>query len=120
MKEEYDFSTAKRGAVASSKGKTRITIMLDEDVIEAARERAESAGTGYQTLINNLLRQALISETAHNLLPAAQKRTRTVKPYANGITRSDVKDLEKRLAAMTEELHKMVDASRPGKAKASV
>lgn len=49
MKEKYDFSTAKRGPVASSKGKTRITIMLDDDVIEAARECAESAGTRYQT-----------------------------------------------------------------------
>ncbi|WP_053178641.1 BrnA antitoxin family protein [Pseudomonas kilonensis] len=119
MKEEYDFSTAKRGAVASSKGKTRITIMLDDDVIEAARECAESAGTGYQTVINNLLRQALISETTHNLAPT-QKRARPVKPYANGITRSDMKDLEKRLAAMTEELHKMMDAPKSGKAKASV
>lgn len=120
MKEEYDFSTANRGPVASSKGKTRITIMLDDDVIEAARERAENAGIGYQTVINNLLRQALVSETAHNLAPATQKRARTIKPYANGITRSDVKDLEKRLAAMTEELHKMMDAPKPGKTKASV
>jgi uncharacterized protein (DUF4415 family) len=69
MKEEYDFSTAKRGPVASSKGKTRITIMLDDDVIEAARECAESAGTGYQTVINNLLRQALVSQTGHKQNP---------------------------------------------------
>ncbi|ROM79355.1 hypothetical protein BK654_08325 [Pseudomonas brassicacearum] len=120
MKEEYDFSTAKRGSVASSKGKTRITIMLDDDVIEAARKCAESAGTGYQTVINNLLRQALISQTTHNLAPPTGKRSRTVKPYANGITRSDVKDLEKQLAAMAEELHKMMDAPKPGKTKASV
>ncbi|MBC3374454.1 BrnA antitoxin family protein [Pseudomonas sp. SWRI92] len=119
MKEEYDFSTAKRGPVASSKGKTRITIMLDDEVIKAARESAENTGIGYQTVINHLLRQALVSETAHNLAPAPQKRTRTVKPYANGITRSDVKDLEKRLAAMTEELHKMMNAPKPGSAKAS-
>lgn len=52
MKEEYDFSTAKRGPVMSSKGKTRITIMLDDEVIKAARERAENVGTGYQTVIN--------------------------------------------------------------------
>lgn len=120
MKEEYDFSSAKRGPVASSKGKTRITIMLDDDVIEAARVCAESAGTGYQTVINNLLRQALISQTAHKLAAVAPKRTRIVRPYANGITRSDVKDLEKQLAAMAEELHKMMDASKPGKTKASV
>lgn len=64
MKEEYDFSTAKRGPVVSNKGKTRVTIMLDDDVIEAARERTQNATTGYQTVINELLRQALISEAA--------------------------------------------------------
>lgn len=67
MKEEYDFSTAKRGPVTSSKGKTRITIMLDDDVIKAARERAENVGAGYQSVINHLLRQSLLSKTAHNL-----------------------------------------------------
>ena len=67
MKEEYEFSTAKRGPVTSSKGKTRITIMLDDDVIKAARERAENVGAGYQTVINHLLRQSLLSKTAHNL-----------------------------------------------------
>ena len=46
MKNEYDFSSAKRGAIANNKGKTRITIMLDDAVIEAARARAENAGTG--------------------------------------------------------------------------
>ncbi|BBP60457.1 hypothetical protein PHLH4_40470 [Pseudomonas sp. St316] len=61
MKEEYDFSKAKRGPTTSSKGKTRITIMLDDEVIKAARERAENVGTGYQTVINQLLHQALIS-----------------------------------------------------------
>ena len=61
MKDEYDFSNAKRGAVASSKGKTRITIMLDDAVIEAARSLAESEGFGYQTVINNTLRQALLN-----------------------------------------------------------
>ncbi len=59
MLDEYDFSKGKRGAVISSPGKTRITIMLDDDIIEAFRVRAESAGTGYQTLINSVLREAI-------------------------------------------------------------
>jgi uncharacterized protein (DUF4415 family) len=59
MRDEYDFSKGKRGAVISSPGKTRITIMLDDDIIEAFRVRAESAGTGYQTLINSVLREAI-------------------------------------------------------------
>ena len=59
MRDEYDFSKGKRGAVISSPGKTRITIMLDDDIIEAFRVRAESAGAGYQTLINSVLREAI-------------------------------------------------------------
>ncbi|WP_339476928.1 MULTISPECIES: BrnA antitoxin family protein [unclassified Pseudomonas] len=67
MKEECEFSTAKRGPVTSSEGKTRITLMFDDEVIKAARERAENVSAGYQTVINHLLRQGLLSETAHNL-----------------------------------------------------
>ncbi len=61
MRDEYDFSKAKRGAVIPSPGKTRITIMLDDDVIEHFRAQAEAEGVGYQTLINALLRKALAS-----------------------------------------------------------
>ena len=43
MKDEYNFSSAKRGAIASNNGKTRITIMLDDAVIEAARARNKRA-----------------------------------------------------------------------------
>jgi uncharacterized protein (DUF4415 family) len=59
MRKEYDFSKGKRGAVLKSPGKTRITIMLDNDVIEAFRKRAEVSGTGYQTAINEALRAAI-------------------------------------------------------------
>jgi uncharacterized protein (DUF4415 family) len=59
MRDEYDFSKGKRGAVIPSRGKTRITIMLDDDVIEAFRARAETEGRGYQTLINKVLRESV-------------------------------------------------------------
>jgi uncharacterized protein (DUF4415 family) len=59
VRKEYDFSNAKRGAVLPSKGKTRITIMLDDDVLEYFRAKAEGEGTGYQTMINSTLRAAL-------------------------------------------------------------
>jgi uncharacterized protein (DUF4415 family) len=59
MKAEYDFSKGKRGAILSSKGKTRITIYLDDAVLEEFRARAEKAGTGYQTMINAALKQYL-------------------------------------------------------------
>lgn len=59
MKNEYDFRGARRGAVISvPKGKTRITIRLDEDILAWFRGQVERAGGGnYQTLINEALRQ---------------------------------------------------------------
>lgn len=59
MRNEYDFSKGKRGPAVGSPGKTRITIMLDNDVIEAFRARAEARGIGYQTAINEALRAAI-------------------------------------------------------------
>ncbi len=59
MKKEYDFKNAKRGPVVPAKGKTRITIYLDTDIIEAFRERADKSGYGYQTMINEVLREYL-------------------------------------------------------------
>lgn len=61
MRKDYDFSKAKRGAVISSSGKTRITIMLDDDLIEYFRVQAEAQGTGYQTMINATLKAAVES-----------------------------------------------------------
>ncbi len=59
MRREYDFSRANRGAVvAVPKGKTRITIRLDDDVLDWFRQQVERAGGGnYQSLINDALRQ---------------------------------------------------------------
>lgn len=59
MRREYDFKSAKRGAVVSlPKGKTRITIRLDDEVLAWFREQVERAGGGsYQALMNEALRQ---------------------------------------------------------------
>ena len=59
MKREYDFGKAKRGAVVSvPKGKTRITIRLDDEILAWFRGQVERAGGGnYQTVINEVLRQ---------------------------------------------------------------
>lgn len=59
MKREYDFSKGKRGPVIHQRGKTRITIHLDDEVLDAFRERADHAGRGYQTMINEALREHL-------------------------------------------------------------
>lgn len=72
MRDEYDFSNAKRAKdvphlaklQASQSGKTRISIMLDDDVIEAFRARGDASGRGYQTLINEALRAAIDPESA--------------------------------------------------------
>ena len=62
MRAEYDFSRGKRGALISPKGKTRITIYIDNMVLDEFRTRAERAGTGYQTMMNEALR-AYLSES---------------------------------------------------------
>ena len=74
MRDEYDFSKGKRGPVIASPGKTRITIMLDDDVIETFRSRADDGGTGYQTLINATLREAISGAKAKPLTVATLRR----------------------------------------------
>jgi uncharacterized protein (DUF4415 family) len=59
MKKEYDFSNARRGVAVPQKGKTRITIYLDDAVIEDFRALSAQSGKGYQTLINDALREKL-------------------------------------------------------------
>jgi uncharacterized protein (DUF4415 family) len=63
MKQQYNFSHGKRGRILppepEPRSKTRITIRLDEDIVDSFLKEAESSGgsVGYQTLINNALRQ---------------------------------------------------------------
>ncbi len=59
MKAEYDFSKGKRGAVIPAKGKTRISIFIDNAILDEFRARSEKAGIGYQTLMNDALRKYL-------------------------------------------------------------
>ena len=59
MKREYDFRNAKQGAVvAVPRGKGRITIRLDEEILFWFRQQVARGGGGnYQTLINEVLRE---------------------------------------------------------------
>lgn len=76
MRDEYDFSHGVRGAVNPAPGgKTRITIRLDDEVLEWFREAVHEAGGGnYQTLINEALREhvqnrrELLEETIRRVL----------------------------------------------------
>jgi len=58
MRKQYDFSKAKRGRVVRiPKGKTRITIRLDDEVLGWFRKQVDEAGGGnYQSLINDALK----------------------------------------------------------------
>ncbi len=63
MKKSYSFARGKRGRVVAAdpepRVKTRITIRLDEDVLDFFLKQADASGgtVGYQTLINEALRQ---------------------------------------------------------------
>jgi uncharacterized protein (DUF4415 family) len=82
MKKEYDFSKGRRGSVIPQTGKTRITIFIDDDIIQAFRVRADALGRGYQTLINQALRehmgafrQPLDARTLRRILREELRRT---------------------------------------------
>jgi uncharacterized protein (DUF4415 family) len=65
MKDHYDFSKGKRGRVVpeppAEPGKVKISIRLDEDIVDRFFEIADASGgkIGYQTLINSALREYL-------------------------------------------------------------
>jgi uncharacterized protein (DUF4415 family) len=65
MREEYDFSEAIRGPVVpSAPGKTRITIRVDNDILDWFRAKVHAQGGGnYQTLINQALRAYIVQES---------------------------------------------------------
>jgi len=74
MKNEYDFSDAKRGPVVKAPpGKTRITIRIDDDVLAWFKDQVNRAGGGnYQTLMNQALREFV--ETKEEPLEAILRR----------------------------------------------
>ncbi len=67
MKRQYDFSRGRRGAVLSAPpGKTRITIRIDDDILQWFRAQVHKAGGGsYQTAMNEALRRVMESSEGH-------------------------------------------------------
>jgi uncharacterized protein (DUF4415 family) len=63
MRAEYDFSKGKRAALLPQQGKTRISIFIDNAVLQAFRAEAEKRGTGYQTMMNDALRRYLVESS---------------------------------------------------------
>ena len=74
MKVRYDFTHGKRGPVLKAPaGKTRITIRIDDDLLQWFRKQVHAAGGGsYQTLINAALREHVQSK--HEPLEATLRR----------------------------------------------
>jgi len=68
MNPTLDLPSVPRRRARPPKRKTRITIYLDDEVLDEFRSRAERTGTGYQTLINAALRLRLAGSDAN---PAA-------------------------------------------------
>ena len=84
MKEEYDFSQGKRGAIDPiPAGKTRITIRLDDDILAWFRNQVNMAGGGnYQTLINSALRKHIERQEE----PLEEILRRVVREEIRGVT----------------------------------
>ena len=72
MKAEYDFSKGRRGQAVPTKGKTRITIYIDDQILAAFKADSGRKGIGYQTLINEALAQHI--GTAEKPMTAEQVR----------------------------------------------
>ena len=62
MREEYDLASAVREPVLENPGKTRFTILVDQDVVDSLRRRVKDTGRGYRTVINQALREYLASD----------------------------------------------------------
>jgi hypothetical protein len=99
MRTEYDFSKGKRGAVLPQKGKTRISIFIDNTVLDEFRARSAQTGTGYQTMMNEALR-AYLSQSDH---PVTEKALRQIlrqemPEYLRGLTTGSTATARKRAA----------------------
>ena len=74
MKDEYDFSKGKRGSIIPTKGKTRITIYIDDSILDEFRSQGEKAGTGYQTMMNDALKDYLTKNSEQPVTESALRR----------------------------------------------
>lgn len=59
MKKEYDFSNGRRGALIPQTGKTRISIYIEDGLLEEFRDRSDACGYGYQDMMDEAFRNYL-------------------------------------------------------------
>ncbi len=99
MRAEYDFSKGKRGALIPQKGKTRISIFIDNAILDEFRARAEKAGSGYQTMMNDALRKYL-SETEQPVTEQVLRQVlrQEMPEYLRGLTTRSTRTSRKRAA----------------------
>lgn len=97
MRNEYNFTKSKKArdikhlaelhAIPTTK--TRITIMLDDDVIGCFKQQAEQAGIGYQTLINQTLRESLQSNIIKHETISAEMLRKVLREELVLLTKED-------------------------------
>jgi len=92
---DIDFSRAKRGAVVTpSPGKTKISIRLDNTILNYFRDVVDKAGGGnYQTLINDALLEHVHRRSALDVVRQAVREE--LAPYA-GKTDTDALQRKRR------------------------
>jgi hypothetical protein len=99
MRAEYDFSKGKRGALIAPKRKTRITIYIDTAILDEFRGRAERAGAGYQTMMNEALK-AFVSKREQPVTEAVLRQVirEELPEVSRLITRSSGRGKKRRAA----------------------
>ncbi|MCM0081554.1 BrnA antitoxin family protein [Geomonas sp. Red32] len=83
MKKNYDFSDGVRGLVVPPDStKTRITIRIDNDILDWFRAKVNEQGGGnYQTMINQALRSCIQEKPLKELIrEAVREELSNLKP----------------------------------------
>jgi uncharacterized protein (DUF4415 family) len=88
MKASYDFSKGRRGSILKPEpepaGKVKITIRLDQDVVDHFLARADESGgvVGYQTMINETLRRSIDAPSLEAMIRRAVREELRSNPNA--------------------------------------
>jgi len=83
-----------------NKGKTRITIFIDSDILEWFRDEAEREGRGYQTAINQALRNYI------------KQDKRPIQEIVREAVRRELRELKKQANEFRFSLHFILHALR--------
>ena len=76
MKKEYDFSKGKvrkKPILNAKETKVQTSVRIDADIMLWLQKEADKQHTGYQTLLNKCLREAMNKPTVENRLEAIEK-----------------------------------------------